>query len=170
MSFSRVCISMNSRSGPLARFSASCWSIWSARKGCSATWFTSVMVGAMMTNVRKSARPMMIWLLGACWVPMACRRKPSTMTIRVKLVSSSRSAGASERTVISRTIFSAVSTPCGPPAPPTLTVSAGWAAAVWASAGAAAMALDVRTPKPRSRTKGRGTAGMFPPVCGSGQC
>jgi len=30
-------------------------------------------------NVRKSERPMMIWLAGALWTPMAVRTKPSTI-------------------------------------------------------------------------------------------
>ena len=44
---------------------------------------------------------------------MACRRNPRTITIRVKLVSRTRKAGAMERTVIIRTIFKAESIPLG---------------------------------------------------------
>ena len=81
-------------------------------------------VGDITTTVRNRASPMTIWLPGAELVPMAWRRKPSTMTMRVKLVRRIRNAGAREMTVINRTIFRAESMPLGPATPSMLSVRA----------------------------------------------
>ena len=47
----------------------------------------------------KSDMPMRIWFGGNCCVPIACRSRESTITMRVKLVIMIRIAGASDRTV-----------------------------------------------------------------------
>ena len=56
--------------------------------------------GAMMNSVRKSERPMTIWFDGALCTPKAVRTKPSTITMRVKLVISMTMAGARVSTVM----------------------------------------------------------------------
>jgi len=139
MSFSRVWLSMNRLSGSSAVARASCSLISPASRGCRASSLIRVRTGAMITTVRKKARPSMIWLAGAWDVPMACRRKPSTMVMRVKQVSVTRSAGASESSVIKRTMRRAASSPTGPCAEAIERVRAEpvpveSAAAVWAAA------------------------------------
>ena len=54
-SFSRVCRSMNARSGWNPRSSASTGGVLSCRYGCTASWFTCCSVGIITKNVRKSA-------------------------------------------------------------------------------------------------------------------
>src|SRR5579862_7442217 len=65
-------------------------------------------VGVMTMKVRNSERPVSTWLGGSSWVPKARRTNDRTMTIRVKDVIITRSAGARERTVRSRAISSVV--------------------------------------------------------------
>jgi len=71
------------------------------------------MVGDMMKNERNSDNPIIIWVGGIFWVPIACLIKPNTMTIRVKQVIIRTIAGATESMVSTKRIWSAEDTCCG---------------------------------------------------------
>jgi len=60
----------------------------------------------MIKKVRNKASPAMIWLEGVCWVPRACLKKAKTTANLVKEVISMRMAGARERMVKRKTIWS----------------------------------------------------------------
>ena len=108
-SVSRVCRSMNSRSG-IERASEAprpARSSWPCTAGRRSRWI-SCPTGAMTKNVRNSDRPMSTWFGGSCWTPIAWRSSDSTMTMRVNEVSMIRIAGASVRTVSSERICTAV--------------------------------------------------------------
>ena len=77
----------------------------------------------MMKIVMKSESASRTWLGGDCIVPIACRRNPSTMMIRVKAVIVSRIPGASVRTVIRPSTRSAPTQ--SPSPPPSLTSTLG---------------------------------------------
>ena len=79
----------------------------------------------MMKNVRNIASPTSTWFGGTCWVPSAWRRNASTITIRVNEVTITNSAGASDRTVSSRTICTARPADDAEPACPTWIEIAG---------------------------------------------
>jgi hypothetical protein len=66
--------------------------------------------GAMTYNDKNSAKAMMIWLEGACWVPIAWRRNDSTTTMRVNEVRTMRTAGPRERRVRRKAISTAEET------------------------------------------------------------
>ena len=55
--------------------------------------YTSFHTGVITSNVMKMASDVRTWLGGNCCVPNACRSKPSTTTMRTKLVVISRIAG-----------------------------------------------------------------------------
>ncbi len=57
--------------------------------------------GAITNSVRNSDSPSSTWFGGVCPAPIAWRRMPSTMTMRVKAVIISRIAGSSVSAVIS---------------------------------------------------------------------
>ena len=59
------------------------------------------ITGAMTNNVRNSARPISTWFGGVWPAPSAWRRIDSTMTMRVKAVIISSTAGSSVSAVIS---------------------------------------------------------------------
>src|SRR5450759_1222208 len=106
MSFSRVCLNMNVRSGAVAFSSATGCEILFAKYGCSAVVLISLTTGCMMKNVSSSANPTSTWVGGTCWVPKAVRTNDSTMTIRVNDVTKTSKVGASVKTVSSRRICS----------------------------------------------------------------
>ncbi len=83
------------------------------RYGVRASFCTRSKTGPIRKKVRKSERPTMIWFDGALGVPSAVRTKPSTITMRVKLVISSTIDGATESSVITMTICTATLT-CPP--------------------------------------------------------
>ncbi|MNN91895.1 hypothetical protein D3C81_2100740 [compost metagenome] len=72
--------------------------------GCSAVSFTVAKVSDIMNKVRNKASPTSTWFGGICCVPSEVLTKPSTITIRVKLVIRIRNAGATLRTVVSSKI------------------------------------------------------------------
>src|SRR5688572_11988735 len=80
----------------------------------------ALKVGVITMNERISARPVITWLGGDSCVPTALRTNESTTTIRVKDVTSTSSAGASESTVSRNTISSVVET-----------FSGFWASRIW---------------------------------------
>ncbi|MNR51323.1 hypothetical protein D3C85_1709800 [compost metagenome] len=48
------------------------WALsFSARYGCTASWFTRSNTGAMMNRVKNSAMPLRIWFDGVCCRPRA---------------------------------------------------------------------------------------------------
>ena len=53
----------------------------------------------MMNIVKNSANPIRIWFEGISCVPNACRKKWKTMTIRVKAVIVTSTAGINDRNV-----------------------------------------------------------------------
>ena len=70
-SASRVCFSMNVRSGGVPRLTASITVTLPAMAGSTASAEICVATGAMMNMVRKSASPMRIWFDGISCVPSA---------------------------------------------------------------------------------------------------
>jgi hypothetical protein len=68
---------------------------------------------------------MIIWFEGACWVPIALRRKESTTTILVNDVVMMRRPGARERMVIRKNICRTVETSPGCVTLPTPTLMVG---------------------------------------------
>jgi len=59
------------------------------------------MTGVMTNSVRNSDSPISTWFGGVCGVPSACLRIASTMTMRVKAVIDSSSAGSTVSAVMS---------------------------------------------------------------------
>ena len=70
--------------------------------GCNASSLIFVNVGAMTNRLRNNASPITTWFGGIDGRPSALRVSDSTMTMRVKLVSMTRSAGATASTVSRR--------------------------------------------------------------------
>ena len=68
-------------------------------------------VGAIVNRVSTSAIPTSTIFGGACWVPMAVRRKENTTTYRVKEVIITTSDGKSVMTVSSSIMSSASTLP-----------------------------------------------------------
>ena len=90
---------MKPLTGTIPRSYASFVVICPSIRGDNATSFTCVHTGAMIMNVRKSAKPMSTWFGGICCTPNACLKSASTTTIRGKHVVMINIAGASDRTV-----------------------------------------------------------------------
>ena len=67
--------------------------------GCSAVSLIFVSVGAITKRLRNSESPITTWFGGIAVSPIALRVSESTITIRVKLVSITISAGAIASTV-----------------------------------------------------------------------
>src|SRR3954453_20773155 len=72
--------------------------------GCNATLFIVVRVGAITNRLRNIASPITTWFGGIDVSPIALRVSDSTITMRVKLVSITISAGAIASTVSIRMI------------------------------------------------------------------
>ena len=79
--------------------------------GAMASRCTAWNVGPMTAMVMNSASPSSTWLGGICGVASAWRSRPSTTMIRVKLVTITSTAGATESTVTSSTSCSVLDTP-----------------------------------------------------------
>ena len=62
----------------------------------------------MIKKVKNKASPAIIWLEGVCWVPRACRKKAKTTASLVKDVIRMRMAGARERMVKRKMIWSKI--------------------------------------------------------------
>ena len=73
----------------------------------------------MTKKVRNSDRPMITWLGGAVCVPSAMRSSDSTMTMRVKTVVSSSSAGRKPSAVRNSSVCTGTEYCVLPPAPGT---------------------------------------------------
>src|SRR3954453_18497627 len=72
--------------------------------GCNATLFIVVRVGAITNRLRNIASPITTWFAGIDVSPIALRVSDRTITMRVKLVSITISAGAIASTVSIRMI------------------------------------------------------------------
>src|ERR1035441_932581 len=83
ISFSLVCENMNFLTGATAFLNAASWLMVPALYGMRASLLICCQTGAMMKKVRNRESPTIIWLEGACWAPMALRRKERTTTVRV---------------------------------------------------------------------------------------
>src|SRR4029077_10151578 len=117
--------------------------------------YVSDHVGPITSRVINMASVVMTWLGGSCCVPIACRKSPSTTTIRTKLVVINKMAGARLSTVSSSMTCSVELSFCGlvhdsgPPRRASATGSGrigdggGAGAADWL--GAWAVATDVLT-------------------------
>src|SRR5436305_1144887 len=115
ISSSRVCASMNVRSGATPSWNATVWVFWPCRYGCTPCLFTSFMVGPMMNRLRNRARPARTWFGGTEVSPRAFRTIDRTTNTFVKLVQSRRRAGATDNTVISsRMTIELLGLPFGP--------------------------------------------------------
>lgn len=147
ISFSRVCLNMNSRKGTIARVKASCWFISLAMYGFIASWFTLSKTGVMIKKVRNRESPMITWLGGICCVLRACRSSERTITIRVKEVRRMRSAGASERRVSRRTIWTVMARSSGVFVFPTWILRLG---RFWACTSAAPITAGTRKAAPKA--------------------
>src|SRR5512137_2983170 len=74
MSFSLVWENMNLLMGSTPFLNAVSWFMTPALYGLSASVLICCHTGAMIKKVRNRERPIIIWLEGACWAPMALRR------------------------------------------------------------------------------------------------
>ena len=98
-SASRVCASMNVRTGASALVIASDCSSSPFRNGCSASSLTVCQTGAITNTVIRKAMPISTWFGGSAGTPIALRTSESTITMRVNEVIITRMAGANERNV-----------------------------------------------------------------------
>ncbi len=69
--------------------------------GCSASALIWSRTGDITNSVRNSDSPIITWFGGVWPAPSACRRMPSTITMRVNEVIISRIAGSRVSAVIS---------------------------------------------------------------------
>src|SRR3569623_1676060 len=75
--------------------------------------YACFQTGVMINSVKNKPTDVITWLGGSCCVPKACRKSPSTITIRMKLVVISSTAGARLRTVSSSITWMVEVSPSG---------------------------------------------------------